>query len=63
MAARMRGIEQAYKMLLEDDPKTELTLTGFRRLVRTGVIASVKVGNKYLVNYDWVLQYLSGGAA
>lgn len=63
MAARMRGIEQAFAMLKEDDPGTELTLTGFRRLVTTGKIESVKVGKKYLVNYDGVLAYLSGATA
>ena len=62
MAARMRGIEQAYRALKEADPETELTQTGFRRLVTTGQIESVKVGRKYLVNIDRLQEFLSGGA-
>lgn len=63
MAARMRGIEQAYKELKAADPETELTLTGFRRLVTTGQIQSVKVGAKYLINLDVLEAFLSGGTA
>ena len=46
----------------EADPETELTQTGFRRLVTTGQIESVKVGRKYLVNIDRLQEFLSGGA-
>lgn len=63
MAARMRGIDQAYNELKAADPETELTLTGFRRLVTTGQIQSVKVGAKYLINLDVLEAFLSGGTA
>lgn len=61
MAARMRGIEQAYKELKAMDPETELTPTGFRRLVTTGQIQSVKIGAKYLINLDVLESFLAGG--
>ena len=63
MAARMRGIDAAYDFLKAADPETELTPTGFRRLVVTGQIQSVKVGTKYLVNLDKLEEFLAGGTA
>lgn len=63
MAARMRGIDAAYEILKAADPETELTYTGFRRLVTTGQIQSVKVGAKYLVNLDKLEEFLAGGTA
>ena len=57
---RMRKIKEAYKEIKTADPATELTATGFRRLVISGKIPSVKVGNIYLVNMDIVKRFLGG---
>lgn len=57
---RMRTIDQAIAWLLDNDPGTALTKTGLRRLVTTGQLPSVKVGQKYLVDLDALESYLSG---
>lgn len=59
---RMRTINEASAYLLEHDPKTALTKTALRRLIVTGVIPSVKVGNKYLIALENLEKYLSGGS-
>lgn len=57
---RMRGIKQAIEELHTVDPGTAFTETALRRLIRRGGIPSVKVGAKYLVNFDLLLSYLAG---
>lgn len=43
-----------------NDPKTALTQTALRRLVKTGAIPSVRIGTKYLVALEAVEEYLQG---
>lgn len=57
---RMRTILEAHAYLVAADPDTALTKTAFRRLVVSGAIPSVKVGNKYLVALESVENYLKG---
>ena len=59
MTARMRLISEAYKMLYESDHDTSLTIGALRRIVKSGVLPTMKVGRKTLLNYDALLQYLS----
>lgn len=57
---RMRTIDQAAEWLRESDPDTALTKTALRRLVTTGKLPSVRVGQKYLVSLEALEDYLHG---
>ncbi len=57
---RMRTIDQAAEWLLQSDPETALTKTALRRLVTTGKLPSVRVGQKYLVNLETLEDFLHG---
>lgn len=59
---QMRTIDQIAQLIRDDDPETALTKTAIRRLVTTGAIRSVKVGQKYLVSLEAVNEYLAGAA-
>ena len=56
--AHVRTINDLHKELLAEDPACGLTKTALRRLVVTGVIPSVRVGSKYLVDRANVDKYL-----
>ena len=60
MLPRMRTINQASAWLQENDPGTAFTQTALRRLVVTGQLPSVRVGQKYLVNLDVLEGFLRG---
>ena len=62
MMPRMRTIDQAAAWLQENDPGTAFTKTALRRLVVSGKLASVKVGQKYLINLDTMEEYLQGSS-
>ena len=55
----MRTIENAFSEIKAIDPNTDLTNRALRRMVTTGEIPSVTVGNKYLINIDLLLDKLS----
>jgi excisionase family DNA binding protein len=56
----MRTIDQTAAWLQEHDPGTAFTKTALRRLVVSGKLPSVKVGQKYLINLDTLEDYLQG---
>lgn len=56
----MRTINEAAEHFKEVDPHTALTKTAVRRLVSTGVVPSVRIGNKALVSLEALNEYLSG---
>lgn len=58
--ARMRTINQAAALLKEEDPSTAVTKTAIRRLVVTGVVPSVKVGSKYILSVEALIEFLQG---
>lgn len=60
---RARTIDQLADYLRATDPETALTKTALRRLVTTGRIPSVRVGQKFLVTVEAVDAFLAGGAA
>lgn len=60
MLPRMRTISEAAAWLKAGDPGTAFTPTALRRLVVTGQLPSVRVGQKYLVNLDLLESYLMG---
>lgn len=49
---RLRTVPEAYRELKKEDPQTQFTITALRRLVKTGVIPVVLIGNKRLVDLD-----------
>jgi len=56
----MRTAHGAVEFLKELDPGSEVTEHFVRRLIKTGQLPSVPVGNKRLVNVDLLLDYLKG---
>ena len=60
MPARMRFPAQALEELRKTDPETQISLKLIRKLVHSGVIPSIPVGNgrRRLLNYDALLAYL-----
>lgn len=59
---RMRTIEQCVEHVKQIDPETALTKTAIRRLVVTGQLSSVRVGNKYLVALEILEDFLRGAS-
>ena len=55
---RMRTIDQAHTDLLTADPGCALTKSALRRLVVSGQIQAVRVGQKYLLDLDRLEEYL-----
>ena len=55
---RMRTIDQAAEWLRANDPETAFTKTALRRLVTTGELPCVRVGQKYLVSLETLEDYL-----
>lgn len=62
---RMRFPAQALEELRRDDPGTPVSLPMIRRLMKTGAVPSVPVGNgnRRLINYDALLSYLAAPGA
>lgn len=60
MPARMRFPAQALEELRKADPETQVSLKLIRRLIHTGAVPSVPVGNgnRRLVNLDALINYL-----
>lgn len=54
----MRTISEAAAYIKSNDPETAFTQTALRRMVKSGELPSVKIGAKFLVNLDTVLDYL-----
>lgn len=55
-----KTIREVAAYFREQDPKTSLTETAIRTLLRTGAVPSVKVGKKYLVTLEALESYLTG---
>lgn len=55
-----RTIKEAAAYIKDQDPKTALTETAIRTLVRSGALPSAKVGRKYLVTIEAIDAYLAG---
>jgi len=58
---KMRTIGEAIAAMRKSDPNTAFTQTALRRLVRSGEIPSVRIGNKYLINLDTLFSCLDIG--
>ena len=57
---KMRTIDQAAAWLRENDPECALTKTALRRLAVSGELPSVRVGQKYLINLETLVDFLRG---
>lgn len=57
---RMRTIDEAAQYIQKVDPETALTPTAIRRLVTTGQLPSVKIGQKYLLALETLDDFLAG---
>ena len=56
---RMRTIPKAYDEIKKIDPDTSISMRAFRKLINSGQIPTVNVGNKVLVNLDLLFNWLS----
>ena len=61
MTPRLRTRDKAMALLRQDDPDTSLTRFALDRLIRTGKLPTVNIGNKVLVNYDTLLDVVANG--
>ena len=57
----MRLIKDAFEQLKKEDPGTDITIYALRTIVKSGVVPTVRLGRKLLINYDSLLDYLSFG--
>ncbi len=58
----IRTIKEAAAYFKAEDAGTCLTETAIRTLVRSGKVASTRVGKKYLVSIEALEEYLQGKA-
>lgn len=58
---RMRLVKDAYEQLRKDDPDTNVTMYALRTIIKSGVVPTVKLGRKTLVNYDSLLEFFRNG--
>ena len=56
---RMRTIPQAIKEIKALDPNTSITVSVLRRMVKDGVVETVQVANKRLLNLDLLFDRLA----
>lgn len=58
-----RTIKEAAEWFRSQDPKTALTETAIRTLVRSGAVHSAKIGRKYLVTIEALEEYITGSVS
>ena len=59
---RMRVAAECYQMIHEEDPESRVSLTYIRRLAKTGAVPVHWAGNRCLINYDALVDYLNSPA-
>ena len=57
----MRTINDAVLLIKQSDPNTAITYHSIRKLCDQNVFTVVKIGKKYLINFDELLNYLNIG--
>lgn len=55
---RMRTIKECVKMLKEEDPNSAITYNAIKILCLNNQVSFIKIGTRYLVDYDSLLDYL-----
>lgn len=53
---RMRTINEAYALIRQADPDTRISRHAFRMMVVQGKIPSYKLGNRFLLDIDKMLE-------
>ena len=56
---RMRVAAECFKMIKHEDPASRISLHYIRQLSNSGAIPTVKSGNRLLINYDKLIEYLN----
>ena len=56
---KLRTMETAYQAIKEMDPDTAITRWAIRQAVTGGYVPSRRVGNKYVINLDSLLDYFN----
>ena len=59
---RMRTINEAIDYIKENDPETRLTRTALRRMITSGELHALRVGQKYLISLEVLEAHLAGEA-
>jgi len=59
MTTRMRTIKECINLIKSDDPQSCFTERTLRTKIISGEFPSVRIGTKYLVNYDLLLSILN----
>lgn len=57
----MRTIPEAFRMLKAEDENTAITLHAVRKLVKNKVIKSFQVDSKTLIDFNDLINCISGG--
>ena len=57
---KLRSVGEAYRELKAADPKCSLGRSALYKLIADGIIPSVRVGKKYLIDLDYLEAYLCG---
>ena len=57
--ARMRTVNQVMEYLRRKDPNSAITEWWLRENLRNGTIHHHKAGNKYLINLDYLEEFLN----
>lgn len=55
---RMRTISEAVDLLKEADPSSAMSYNAVTNLCKTNQIKYIKIGRKFLINYDYLLSFL-----
>lgn len=55
---RMRTISEAVDLLKETDPCSAMSYNAITNLCKTNQIKYIKIGRKFLINYDYLLSFL-----
>lgn len=58
--SKIRTLSEAYNFIKTSDPETAITQNALRRMVVSGQVPCVKVGKKYLIDVDVLLEFLKG---
>ena len=56
---RIRMMKEAFEEIKKADPRTAITMNYIRRLILSGAIPSIRVGNRHLINMDDLEDYLA----
>ena len=56
---RMRTIPKALDELKKNDPNTCVTYALLKNLCDNGIIQCFKTGNRFILNFDSLIEYLS----